>query len=95
MPNPSDESSSRKVTEKVGSVIPVIGTGNPSRQPANNVTSGRLNLRPITANSSWYSGVAAVTAEIMPRAFWQPPGDSQVTFLLSSQSSVCVDDYFY
>ena len=39
---------------------------------------GRLNLTPITADSSWYSGVAAVTAETMPRAFWQPIADSNV-----------------
>jgi len=76
MPPVSDDTVDRKVTEKFGSVIPAIGSG-PDRKNSN--SSGPLALTPITANSSWYSGVAAVTAQIMPRALWQSTaGDSQV-----------------
>ena len=48
---------------------------------------GRLNLTPIAADSSWYSGVAAVTAETMPRAFWQPVGDTQVCITMLCSGS--------
>ena len=48
------------------------------------IKRGRLTLTPITADSSWYRGVAAVTAETMPRAFWQPTGDLQVQISIFS-----------
>ena len=61
-------------------------TESPSHHESRNqspivIKRGRLTLTPITADSSWYRGVAAVTAETMPRAFWQPAGDLQVQFL--------------
>ena len=69
----------RKVTEKLGSIIPAVGRESnlrPSNAPVQN-RPGPLSLAPTSSNSSWYSGVAAVTAQIMPRPTWQPPSEAE------------------
>ncbi len=60
------------------------------------IKRGRLTLTPITADSSWYQGIAAVTAETMPRAFWQPTGDLQVQIDIFSvlSNSKCFHTFF-